>query len=70
MGARPGRSTASALELLTEQIYTIWKYGGNNGGNKMATILSFNIEGAFDKISSRRFIYNLVIKGIPRYLRK
>jgi hypothetical protein len=70
IGARPGRSTASALELLTEQIHTIWKYGGNNGGNKIATILSFDIEGAFDKILSRRLIYNLAIKGIPRYLYK
>jgi hypothetical protein len=70
IGARPGRSTASALELLTKQIYIIWKYGGDNGGSKIITILFFNIKNVFDKISSRRLIYNLVIKYIPRYLRK
>jgi hypothetical protein len=70
IGARPGRSIVSVLELLTEQIHTIWKYDGNNGGNKIVIILFFNIKSVFDKISSRRLIYNLIIKNISRYLRK
>jgi hypothetical protein len=70
IGARPGRSIISVLELLTEQIYIIWKYKNNNGRGKVATILFFNIKNVFDKVLSRRLIYNLIIKNIPRYLRK
>jgi hypothetical protein len=70
MGARPGRSTASALELLTEQVHTVWKYGGQGGEGKVATILSLDMEGAFDKVSSRRLIHILAMKGIPQYLRR
>lgn len=64
MGARPKRSTISAVELLTEQIHTIW------GKNKkqVASLLSLDISGAFDNVSHERLIHNLRQKGIPRWI--
>src|SRR3979490_1348971 len=46
MGARAGRSTEIALELLTRQVHTIW-------GSKrhVATLLSVDISGAFDTVN-------------------
>jgi hypothetical protein len=61
MGARPKRSTISAVELVTEQVYTIW---GQDKG-MVASLLSLDISGAFDNVSHRRLIHNLRMKGIP-----
>ena len=55
MGARQGKSTETALELLTEQVYMVWK----QGSNKVATLLSMDVAGAFDTVSYQRLIYNL-----------
>jgi hypothetical protein len=64
MGARKGRSTETALHLLTEKIYTIW------AGNKprVASILSLNVAGAFDRVSYARLAHNLKKKKIPETL--
>lgn len=62
MGARPNRSTISAVELVTEQIHAIW---GKNK-TKVASILSLDISGAFDNLSHKRLIYNMREKGVPR----
>ena len=55
MGARRGRSTETALHLLTEKVYTIW------AGNKprIASILSLDVAGAFDRVSHARLAHNL-----------
>ncbi|KAI1005137.1 hypothetical protein K3495_g3081 [Podosphaera aphanis] len=64
MGARPKRSTISAIELLTEQIHTIW----GKDKKQVASILSLDISGAFDNVSHDRLIHNLREKGIPRWV--
>ena len=64
MGARPKRSTISAVELLTEQIHTIW----GRDKKKVASLLSLDISGAFDNVSHERLIHNLREKGIPRWI--
>ena len=64
MGARGQRSTDTALDLLTKQIYTIWT------GNKprVASVLSLDIAGAFDNVSYARLAYNLRKKQVPETL--
>ena len=64
MGARRGRSTESALELLTEQVYTVW----GQGNDKVATLLSMDVAGAFDTVSHRRLIHNLRKRKIPKWI--
>ncbi|KAI0994031.1 hypothetical protein K3495_g14151 [Podosphaera aphanis] len=64
MGAGPKRSTISAIELLTEQIHTIW----GKDKKQVASILSLDISGAFDNVSHDRLIHNLREKGIPRWV--
>jgi hypothetical protein len=55
IGARLGRSTVIALEMLTEQIRTVWA----NDPSLVASMLSLDISGAFDNISYKRLIYNI-----------
>lgn len=62
MGARPGRSTTTALELITEQVYTVWR----TNPNMVASMLCLDISGAFDNVSHERLIYILRMKGLPQ----
>ena len=64
IGARGQRSTDTALDLLTEQVYTIW------AGNKprVASVLSLDIAGAFDNVSHTRLAHNLRKRQIPETL--
>lgn len=55
MGARKDKSTETALKLLREQIHTVW--GQDN--NKVATLLSMDVAGAFDTVLHPQLIYNL-----------
>ncbi|KAI0997976.1 hypothetical protein K3495_g10214 [Podosphaera aphanis] len=64
MGARPKRSTISAVKLLTEQIHTKW----GKDKKRVASLLSLDISGAFDNVSHERLIHNLREKGIPRWI--
>ena len=64
MGARKNRSTETALELLTEQIHTIW---GSKGEN-VASLLCLDVSGAFDKVSHTRLLHNLKKKAVPEYI--
>lgn len=64
MGARRGKSTESALELLTEQVHTVW----GQGKNKVATLLSIDVAGAFDSVSHRRLIHNLRKRKISQWI--
>lgn len=66
MGARPGRSTITAVKLLTEQIHTIW----GKDKKKVASLLSLDISGAFDNVSHRRLIHTMRAKGIPDRITK
>jgi len=65
MGARPGRSTLSALESLVEQVRTAW----GQGNNKVVSMLCLDISGAFDKVSHERLLYILQCKGFPQWTR-
>ena len=64
MGARPGRSTLTALELLVEQIRVV----RSTDKRLVATLLSLDISGAFDNVSHRRLIHNLRNTGIPDWI--
>ena len=66
MGARKGRSTESALELLTEQVHTVW----GQGADKVATLLSMDVAGAFNTVSHERLISNLRKRRIPEWMTK
>jgi hypothetical protein len=63
MGARAGRSTKTALELLTRQIHTIW-------GSKrhVATLLSVDISGAFDIVNPMQLLDILRKKQLLHWL--
>ena len=58
MGARLGRSTETALELLTVQIKTIW-----GSGKFVASLLLLDISGAFDTVNTIRLLDILRKKG-------
>lgn len=63
MGFRSNRSTETALDLLVSQIQEVQKskaYG--------ATLLSFDISGAFDSVVPERLIDILRRKGFPLWL--
>jgi hypothetical protein len=64
MGARTGRSAEAALNLFTEQVYTIW------AGNKprVASALSLDVASAFNNVSYERLIHNLRKRKIPELL--
>lgn len=47
MGGRRGKSTETALELLTEQVHTVW----GKGKDKVAVLLSIDVAGTFDTVS-------------------
>ncbi|SLM39698.1 Reverse transcriptase domain [Lasallia pustulata] len=64
MGARPNRSTVTALELLTEQIHTVWK----EGRRQVATALGLDISGAFDHVSHQRLLHNLRVLRMPTWI--
>ena len=64
MGARQGKSTESALELLTEQIHTVW----GQGKDKVATLFSLDVVGAFDAVSHEHLIHNLCKRWIPEWI--
>ena len=61
MGARPGRSTLTALELLVEQIRVV----RSTDKRLVATLVSLDISKAFDNVSHKRLIHNLRNTGIP-----
>jgi hypothetical protein len=63
MGARQGRSTETALELLIEQVRTVWK-----SKKHVATMLSLDIAGAFDTINPARLLDILRKKGFPGWV--
>jgi hypothetical protein len=64
MGARPGRSTVTALEMLTEQIRTVW----GNDTTLVVSMLSLDISGAFDNVSHHRLIHNIRDGRLPHWV--
>jgi hypothetical protein len=64
MGARPGRLTVTVLEMLTEQIQTVWA----NDASLVASMLSLDISGAFDNVSHERLIHNIRDVRLPQWV--
>ena len=64
MGARRRRSTETALETIVDAVHTVW----DCGKDKVASLLSLDVAGAFDNVSHRRLIHNLRMKGVPRLI--
>src|SRR5271170_3842485 len=66
MGARPKRSTLSALELIDEIVRTAWK-GKRKNGN-VVSMLSLDISGAYPNTLYERLLYILQQKGFPEWV--
>lgn len=66
MGARRNRSAATALDLLTEQIHTVWA----QDPGLVATILSLDISGAYDHTSYKRLLHNMKVARFPDWVAK
>lgn len=64
MGARRNRSSVAALELLTEQIHTVWA----QDPGLVASVLSLDISGAYDHVSHERLLHNLRKARLPRWI--
>lgn len=66
MGARRNRSAATALDLLTEQIHTVWA----QDPGLVATVLSLDISGAYDHTSHKRLLHNMKAARFPDWVAK
>ena len=64
MGARRGRSSVVALELLTEQIHTVWA----QDPSLVASVLTLDIPEAYDYVSHKRLLHNLRKARLPRWI--
>ena len=64
MGARQHRSTATALSLLTHTVHTVWK----EHPKYIASMLSLDLSGAFDRISHPGLLQILRDLGGPEWL--
>jgi Reverse transcriptase (RNA-dependent DNA polymerase) len=63
MGARKHRSTETALDLIMNQVRTVWQ-----AGDYVASLLSLDITGAFDRVVKSRLLHVLKAKGVPEPL--
>ena len=66
MGRRSRRSTLSALDLLTSCIQTAW----SSRKNCVILMLSLDISGAYDHVSTERLLWILQRKGLPEWVIK
>lgn len=60
MGNRRNRSTDTALDMLIEQIHTVWQEK-----DCIASVLLLDIAGAFDTVNHLRLLDNLRKKQVP-----
>ena len=63
MGAHQGQSTELVLALLLVQIWTVWEEL-----DMVATVLSLDISGAFDRVQKEQLHQILLRRGIPSSL--
>jgi hypothetical protein len=61
-GARKQRSAEQALLLLRERIYTAWR------SRKVMSLVSFDVNGAYDGVYKDRLLQRLAAIGIPSCL--
>ena len=64
MGARPGRSTATALSLLVEQTHAAWAANPR----QIVSVLSLDLSGAFDRVSHERLLEKLRLARVPEWM--
>ncbi len=64
MSERKNRSCETILELLIEQIHTVW----NMSKDKMITLLSMNVVETYDHVSKARLLHNLRKKRILTWI--
>ncbi len=65
MEACSGRSTETALDMLVEQIHAAWQ-----ADNRVASSLSLDMTGAFNRVIHVRLHHNLRKSCIPQWLVK
>ncbi len=63
MGARPGRSTDTALEMLVQQIHAAWQTDDG-----VASLLSLDMSGAYDRVLPSRLPHNLRKRCLPQWI--
>jgi hypothetical protein len=63
MGARPGRSTDTALDMLMKQIHAAWQ-----ADDGVASLLSLDMTVGFDRVVPVQLLHNLKKKCIPQWL--
>ncbi len=63
MGACPGRSTDTALEMLVKQIHAAWQ-----ADDGVASLHSLDMTGAFDRVVLVQVLHNLRKRCIPQWL--
>jgi hypothetical protein len=59
LGAKKQSSAEQALLLLQERIYTAWR------GRKVASLVSFDVKGAYNEVYKDRLLQRLTARGIP-----
>ncbi len=64
MGARRKRSVTSALDLLVDQVHAVW----GCGTKYVASMLSLDAAGAFDRVSHTRLLHTLRMRRTPDYI--
>ncbi len=63
MGARPGRSTDTALDMLLQQIHAAWQKD-----NGVVSLLSLDMSGAYDRVVPSRLLHNLRKRCLPQWI--
>jgi hypothetical protein len=63
MGARHGRSTDTALDMLVKRFQAVWQ-----ADNGVASLLSLDMTGAFDRVVLVQLLHNLRKRSIPQWL--
>lgn len=58
-GARKKRSAEQALLLLQEHIYNAWR------SKKVLSLVSFDVEGAYNKAYKDRLLQRFAARGVP-----
>ncbi len=64
MGGRKSRSTLSAIDLLTSCVQTAW----SSKKGCIVSMLSLDISGAYDHVSTERLLWILQQKGLPGWI--
>jgi hypothetical protein len=65
LGACPGRSIDTNLDFLVQKIHATWQ---NKDG--VATLLSLDMTGAFDRVVPARLLHNMRERIIPEWIVK